>query len=109
MEIRAGNALAVIEGCLDPFLFDFQEETLKKALARIPERRAAYEAGLLRDNALGELSSAVDSSNMSLKCQTVYYRRLRCILLRRIGRAMKNEKRIKVRLPVGGKNAKKNK
>jgi len=92
MATEAEKLLSDIEKLLEPFLFDFQGEILRQAIARIPKRRAAYEAGLVRDNALGKLSSAVDSSGFSLRSQTIYYGRLRRILLRRIGRATKNKK-----------------
>jgi len=100
MATDAENLLGDIEKLLEPFNFDFQGDILRKAIFGIPKRRAAYEAKLVRDNALGELSIAVDSSDLSLREQTRYYRKLRRILLRRMGRAMKNEKKLKARLPV---------
>jgi hypothetical protein len=91
MATEAENLLSDIEKLLEPFLFDFQGEILRQAIARIPKRRAAYEAELVRDNALYKLSDAVDSSGLSLRSQIIYYRRLRRILLRRIGRAAKKQ------------------
>ena len=92
MKTDAEKLLSDIEKLLEPFLFDFQGEILRQAIARIPKRRAIYEAELVRDNALYKLSDAVDSSGLSLRSQTIYYGRLRRILLRRIGRAAKNKK-----------------
>jgi hypothetical protein len=89
MMTDAENLLSDIEKLLEPFLFDFQGEILRQVIARIPKRRAAYEAEIVRDNALGELSIAADSSGLSLRSQTIYYGRLRRILLRRIGHATK--------------------
>jgi len=91
MATDAENLLGDIEKLLEPFNFDFQGEILRKAIFGIPKRRAVYEAKLVRDNSLGELSIAVDSSGLSLRKQTRYYRNLRRILLRRIGRATKKQ------------------
>jgi hypothetical protein len=88
----AGKLLGEIEGLLEPFLFDFQGEILRQAIARIPKRRAAYELKIKCENALGEFCVAVDSSGLSLGSQIIYYRKLKRILLRRIGRATKNKK-----------------
>ena len=98
MATDAENLLGDIEKLLEPFDFDYQGEILRKVIFGIPKRRAAYEAKLVRDNALGELSFAVDSSDLSLREQTRYYRKLRRILLRRIGQAIKakNKSIIKV-------------
>jgi len=89
---NAENLLPEIEKLLEPFDFDYQGEILRKAIFRIPARRAVYEAKIEKDNALGELEIAVDSSDLSLRDQTRYYRKLRRILLRRIGRAIKMKK-----------------
>ena len=90
--LDAENLLPEIEKLLEPFLFDFQGEILRQAIARIPKRRAAYELEIKRENALGEFCVAVDSSGLSLREQTRYYRNLKRVLLRRIGRATKNNK-----------------
>jgi hypothetical protein len=74
-ELNADNLLANIEELLDPFLVDFQEETLKKALARIPQRRAAYNATIDRDNALGEMDIAVGKSGLSMREQITYFKK----------------------------------
>jgi hypothetical protein len=74
LTLNPDNLLENIERILDPFLVDFQEKTLKKALARIPKRRAAYEAEIDRDNALGELSIAVDRSDLSVREQIIYFK-----------------------------------
>ncbi|MGD0077213.1 MAG: hypothetical protein ABSB91_01145 [Sedimentisphaerales bacterium] len=92
LELNAENLLPEIEKLLEPFDFDYQGEILRKAIFGIPQRRAAYNAKIDRDNALGELSITVDSSCLSVRDQTRYYRNLRRILLRRIGRAMKVKK-----------------
>ena len=75
LEINKDNLLTKIEELLDPFLPDFQQETLQKALARIPQRRAAYNAEIDRDNAQGELDIAVDSSGLSTREQTTYFKK----------------------------------
>ena len=92
LELNAENLLPEIEKLLEPFDFDYQGGMLRSAIFRIPQRRAAYEAKIDRDNALGELGIAVDSSGLSLRDQTRYYGKLRRILLRRIGRAIKAKK-----------------
>lgn len=75
LTLNPDNLLENIERILDPFLVDFQEETLKKALARMPQRRAAYEAEIDRDNALGELSIAVGESGLSMREQIAYFKK----------------------------------
>jgi hypothetical protein len=75
LTLNPDNLLENIERILDPFLIDFQEEILKAVLARIPQRRVAYEAEIDRDNALGELSIAVGSSGLSVREQITYFKK----------------------------------
>jgi hypothetical protein len=74
--------LGNIEKLLDPFLPDFQKKTLQKALARLPKRQATYEARIDRDDALGELDTAVNSSDLSLREQITYFKKLKASFIK---------------------------
>jgi cell division protein FtsB len=74
-EANRDSLIGEVEKILDIYLVDFQEEILKAALARIPQRRVAYNAEIDRDDAEGGLHTAVDSSALSLREQIAFYKK----------------------------------
>jgi hypothetical protein len=77
LETNRDSLITEIEKVLDIYLVDFQEEILKAAFRRIPQRRSAYNAEIDRDNVLGELEAAVNSSGLSVKEQIAFYKKMK--------------------------------